>query len=251
MANTDYGSMNVSALKVKLRKRGAKLNGLKEQLIQRLQNYDRNNNFVGNITDGIKNDDLAYTVEWPSDSSYISVTSKSVSPDLDIVNISTYFLEVYRDNVARREEFGEFHTLYNQLREDEKEFADYFRMDVKTLDKLLNFIHDKLKHQNTNMRDSITPTERLAVTLRYLATGHTFADLRYAFRIGKTTLSFIIKEVLSDELELELLLLLVLDKDKDLVSTTLDNALLLGSNRKLGSASESSISLSSLRIGET
>lgn len=28
-----------------------------------------------------------------------------------------------------------------------------------------------------------------------MATGHTFADLRYAFRIGKTTLSFIIKEV--------------------------------------------------------
>lgn len=91
MANTDYGSMNVSALKVELRKRGAKLNGLKEQLIQRLvflylqtisclklaclsrlqlcfsfyrlQDYDRNNNFIGNITDGIKNDDLAYTVE--------------------------------------------------------------------------------------------------------------------------------------------------------------------------------------------
>ncbi|RVE43946.1 hypothetical protein evm_011415 [Chilo suppressalis] len=41
-----YGSMNVSALKVELRKRGAKLNGLKEQLIQRLQDYDRNNNFV-------------------------------------------------------------------------------------------------------------------------------------------------------------------------------------------------------------
>lgn len=36
MANTSYGSMNVSALKVELRKRGAKLSGLKEQLIQRL-----------------------------------------------------------------------------------------------------------------------------------------------------------------------------------------------------------------------
>ncbi|XP_044757706.1 uncharacterized protein LOC123315871 [Coccinella septempunctata] len=114
MPYIDYGSMNITALKAELRKRGAKLSGLKEQLIQRLQDYDRNDNFIGNSEEGIQND-LVYAVEWPLDSSYSSVTSKSAAPDVDIVNINTYFLEAYRDNVGMTECAAVHRKGYNMM----------------------------------------------------------------------------------------------------------------------------------------
>lgn len=81
----------------------------------RLQDYDRNNNFIGNIEDEILHNDLLYTVEWPPDSLYNSVTAKSASPDLDIVNITTYFLEIYKDNVGMTEYAAVHRKGYNMM----------------------------------------------------------------------------------------------------------------------------------------
>ncbi|CAH1992755.1 unnamed protein product [Acanthoscelides obtectus] len=98
--------------------------------------------------------------------------------------------------LKKRGELGAFHTLVkNQLREDEAKFYNYFRMQKTTFDKLLQKLSQKLKHQDTNMRQSIPPAERLAVTLRYLATGATFTDLHYTYRIGVKTISCIVREV--------------------------------------------------------
>ena len=49
--------------------------------------------------------------------------------------------------------------------------------------------------KETNMRKTITAEERLAVTLRFLATGNTYSDLAYTFRIHESTISGIIPEV--------------------------------------------------------
>lgn len=45
------------------------------------------------------------------------------------------------------------------------------------------------------MREPISAGERLAVTLRYLATGETFSSLQYLFRIPQSTISTIVPEV--------------------------------------------------------
>lgn len=45
---------------------------------------------------------------------------------------------------------------------------------------------------DTNMRDSIPANERLAVTLRYLATGRSFEDFKFSSIISPTTISMII-----------------------------------------------------------
>ena len=45
------------------------------------------------------------------------------------------------------------------------------------------------------MRKTITPEERLAVTLRFLATGNTYSDLAFTFRMHHSTISGIIPEV--------------------------------------------------------
>jgi hypothetical protein len=44
-------------------------------------------------------------------------------------------------------------------------------------------------------RKSIDPSERLALAIRYLATGETFQALSFQFRIGTTTISQIVMEV--------------------------------------------------------
>ncbi|KAJ8043856.1 hypothetical protein HOLleu_11140 [Holothuria leucospilota] len=48
--------------------------------------------------------------------------------------------------------------------------------------------------QNTRFRPSISPGERLAVTIRFLATGETYRSLAFQFRLGETTIGKIVPE---------------------------------------------------------
>lgn len=41
-------------------------------------------------------------------------------------------------------------------------------MNQETFQKLLKLVRDKLRHVDTDMRESISPSEQLAVTLRYV-----------------------------------------------------------------------------------
>ena len=50
---------------------------------------------------------------------------------------------------------------------------------------------------DTRMRQSITPLERLSVTLRYLATGNTFEDLKFLCAISAQTIGRIVVETCS------------------------------------------------------
>ncbi|XP_025153220.1 protein ANTAGONIST OF LIKE HETEROCHROMATIN PROTEIN 1-like [Harpegnathos saltator] len=65
--------------------------------------------------------------------------------------------------------------------------SDLFEDLVKKLKPLI-------KRQDTHLRQSISPAERLAVTLRHLATGGSKKSLSYTFRLGQSTISGIIKD---------------------------------------------------------
>ncbi|XP_049816322.1 uncharacterized protein LOC126263279 [Schistocerca nitens] len=87
--------------------------------------------------------------------------------------------------------------LHNELRfQDPVSFRNFTRMDAEVFTKLLTIIENDIRRQDTNMRESIKPRDRLAVTLRFLATGETFQSLAYATRIAPNTLSQIIPDTL-------------------------------------------------------
>jgi len=54
---------------------------------------------------------------------------------------------------------------------DKTSYRNFLRMDNESFGLLLDKISPMIARKNTVMRDSITPEERLAVTLRFLATG--------------------------------------------------------------------------------
>jgi hypothetical protein len=67
---------------------------------------------------------------------------------------------------SRRESFGEFRNLLEDLLKDEDRFWRYFRMSSDTFKYYLELIHTSIEKRNANFRRSISPEERLMVTLR-------------------------------------------------------------------------------------
>ena len=61
---------------------------------------------------------------------------------------------------------GAFYTLYNELRDHEAKFFNYFRMSMSSFDELLMRLRGNLQKKNTTMRDCVPPEEMLALTLR-------------------------------------------------------------------------------------
>ncbi|CAH1997214.1 unnamed protein product [Acanthoscelides obtectus] len=90
---------------------------------------------------------------------------------------------------------GAFYTMFEKLREHDEKFFNYFRMSTATFDYLLEKLSCSLQRQDTQMRLCVPPKEMLAITLRYLASGNTFTDMHYAYRLGVSTISKIIKDV--------------------------------------------------------
>jgi hypothetical protein len=101
-----------------------------------------------------------------------------------------------RDWILRREERGAYHTICKELTvEDTLCFSEYMRMPHEKFVALVQAIGPLLTKQETHMRKSIEPNERLALAIRYVATGETFQSLFFQFRIGKSTISQIVMEV--------------------------------------------------------
>lgn len=68
--------------------------------------------------------------------------------------------------VQVRPHLGAFRTLMSQLRRDEVKFLNYFRMSMATFDDLLRRVEQDLRREDTTMRKSISPEEKLAICLR-------------------------------------------------------------------------------------
>lgn len=67
-------------------------------------------------------------------------------------------------------------------------------MTEETYLELLHKVSSRIKKNDTNMRQAITPHERLTATLRFLATGRTYEDLKFTTLISPQSLGKIIPE---------------------------------------------------------
>ena len=74
-------------------------------------------------------------------------------------------------------------------------FGNLTRMAASDFELLLQMIGPSTKKQDTNMREAIPISTRLAATLRFLVTGDTYHTLMYTFRISVSAMSTIIPEV--------------------------------------------------------
>lgn len=74
-------------------------------------------------------------------------------------------------------------------------FRNFFRVSSSTFEQILNMIAPRISRRDTHLRKAIAPHERLAVTLRFLATGDSYHSLQYTFKISKQLISQAVPEV--------------------------------------------------------
>ena len=74
--------------------------------------------------------------------------------------------------ISKREEYGAYNGLVREIRvNDTASYRNFLRMDDTSFDTLLHKVSPLIARQDTRMRCAVPADERLAVTLRYLATG--------------------------------------------------------------------------------
>ena len=67
---------------------------------------------------------------------------------------------------------GAYSTLLNELKmEDPSQYRSFLRMTTEDLDEILRIIGPTISKKETAMRSPISPKEKLAATLQFLATG--------------------------------------------------------------------------------
>ena len=59
---------------------------------------------------------------------------------------------------------------------------------------MLSLVEEKIKTK-THIREPISPAERLAITLRYLASEDTQQSMAFLFKVGHSTVNKIVNEV--------------------------------------------------------
>ena len=96
-----------------------------------------------------------------------------------------------------RESKGEFCNLVGDLHLFDKEyFYRNFRKLTTTFERLLSWIAPSIV-KSADKRPSTSPSERLAITLRYLATGDAQFTISSSYRVSPTTVGRIILETTS------------------------------------------------------
>ncbi|XP_031341029.1 uncharacterized protein LOC116169141 [Photinus pyralis] len=90
---------------------------------------------------------------------------------------------------------GLYYTLFDDLCASGSKFFNYFRMSKPSFDELLGHIKDDITVPDTPLNKSIPAEEKLALTLRYFATGTSMTDLHFQYRISQPTISVIVRQV--------------------------------------------------------
>ncbi|XP_072164307.1 uncharacterized protein [Diadema setosum] len=102
--------------------------------------------------------------------------------------------------VERRLQYGQYETLMQELSVED--------VTPDTFDEILQRVTPRIQKKNTRFRSAIPAGLKLAVTLRYLATGDTYTFIAYDFRTASETICHFIPKVcdaIADEYKEEVL----------------------------------------------
>lgn len=98
-----------------------------------------------------------------------------------------------RNWIRNRETENIAQNLVRDLRNDESHaFEQNFRVSPNQFDFLLEKVRPLISKKNTQMRKAISSETRLAITLRYLASGDSYRSLMLLFRVAHNTISGIV-----------------------------------------------------------
>lgn len=77
-----------------------------------------------------------------------------------------------RDWILQRDKFGAYNCLIQELRIcDVSGYRNFLRMTETDMEELLSLIGGKITKKDTHLRTAIPAKERLAITIRFLASG--------------------------------------------------------------------------------
>ncbi|XP_036330208.1 uncharacterized protein LOC118742325 isoform X2 [Rhagoletis pomonella] len=97
---------------------------------------------------------------------------------------------------AEKNNRGSFVFLTKKLlTSDSGGFKNYLRLNQSQFDILRDLVKPEIKRRSSLRRETISAAEKLAVTLRFLATGETFISLNYQTRLSTSFISETIPEM--------------------------------------------------------
>ena len=97
--------------------------------------------------------------------------------------------------LQRRVELGHYDNLMAELaRENPLLYKNFTRLDEPLFNEIVERIRPLIEKKRTFWRQPLDPGLRLAITLRFLATGDSYRTLQYEFRVAHNTISHIVPE---------------------------------------------------------
>ena len=99
-----------------------------------------------------------------------------------------------KDWLRKRHKFTHDNLLKELCVSSPEDYENYLRMDHSTFLDLLNKVEPLIKKQDTIMRDCIPVSNRLSSTLRFLATGQSYEELKFVTAISPQSLGHIVME---------------------------------------------------------
>ena len=68
-------------------------------------------------------------------------------------------------------------------------------MEFAMFDELVQRVNPRITKTDTHMRKALSPCLKIAVTVRYLASGEKYPSLMYSFRVARNTICLLIPKV--------------------------------------------------------
>ena len=111
----------------------------------------------------------------------------------DLIPVYDVFLNSFKDLIEER---GAYHSIMAELyATDIPGFTNYMRMTPESFEMIKTRLKPCVARQATNYTTAISVGEKLALTIRYMATGESYTSLSCQFRVGRSTISKFLPEV--------------------------------------------------------